>query len=63
MSTEEIRLTTIQSVPIAIGAIYLLTGTLIPFLTDQPMLERFVWAIVFGLLPGLCIIAACVGKR
>ena len=63
MSSEEIRLTAIQSVPIAIGAIYLLTGTLIPFLTDQPMLERFVWAIVFGLLPGLCIIAACVRKR
>ena len=27
MSTEEIRLSAIQSVPIAIGAIYLLTGT------------------------------------
>jgi hypothetical protein len=63
MSTREIRLTAIQSVPIAIGAIYLLAGTLIPFLTDQPMLERFVWVAVFGLLPGLCIIAACVRKR
>jgi hypothetical protein len=63
MSTEEIRLTAIQSVPIAIGAIYLLAGTLIPFLTDQPMLERFVWATVFGLLPGLCLIATCARKR
>jgi hypothetical protein len=63
MSSEEIRLSAIKSVPIAIGAIYLLTGTLIPFLTDQPMLVRFVWAIVFGLLPGLYIIAACIRTR
>jgi len=63
MSTEEIRLSAIQSVPIAIGAIYLLTGTVMPFLTDRPILERFVWAVAFGLLPGLCIIAACVRKR
>jgi hypothetical protein len=63
MSTEEIRLTAIQSVPIAIGVIYLLTGALIPFLTDQPMLERFVWAALLGLLPGLCVIAACVRTR
>jgi len=63
MSTEEIRLTAIQSVPIAIGAIYILAGTMMPFLTDRPILERFVWATVFGLLPGLCMIAACVRKR
>jgi hypothetical protein len=63
MSTEEIRLTAIQSIQIAVGAIYLLTGTMMPFLTDRPILERFVWAAVFGLLPGLCIIAACVRKR
>jgi hypothetical protein len=63
MRTEEIRLSAIQSVPIAIGAIYLLTGTLIPFLTDQPMLERFVWATVFGLLPGLYMIAAYIRTR
>ena len=63
MSTPEIRLTAIQSVPIAIGAIYLLAGILIPFLTDQPLLQRLVWVAVFGLLPGLCMIAACVRKR
>jgi hypothetical protein len=63
MNTEEIRLTAIHSVPIAIGAIYLLTGTLIPFLTGQPMLERFVWATVLGLLPGLCMIAACIRTK
>jgi hypothetical protein len=63
MSTEEVRLTVINLAQIAIGAIYLLTGTLIPFLTDQPMLERLVWAAVLGLLPGLCLIAACVRTR
>ena len=63
MRTEEIRLSVIQSIQIAIGALYLLTGTMMPLLTDQPMLVRFVWAIVFGLLPGLCIIAACVRTR
>ena len=63
MNTEEIRLTAIHSVPIAIGAIYLLTGALIPFLTDQPMLERLVWAAVLGLLPGFCMIGACVRTR
>jgi hypothetical protein len=63
MRREEIRLTAIQSIQIAIGAVYLLTGTMMPFLTDRPILERLVWAIVFGLLPGLCIIAACVRKR
>ena len=56
-------MTAIQSIQIAIGAIYLLTGTMMPFLTDRPILERFVWATAFGLLPGLCIIAACVRKR
>ena len=44
MRAEEIRLTAIQSIQIAIGAIYLLTGTMMPFLTDRPILERFVWA-------------------
>jgi hypothetical protein len=63
MSTEQIRLTAIHWAQIAIGAIYLLTGALIPFLTDQPMLERLVWAAVLGLLPGLCVIAACVRTR
>jgi hypothetical protein len=63
MGTEEIRLTAIYWAQIAIGAIYLLTAALIPFLTDQPMLERLVWAAVLGLLPGLCMIAACVRTR
>ena len=63
MRTEELRLTAIQSIQIAVGAVYLLTGTMMPFLTDRPILERFVWATAFGLLPGLCIIAACVRKR
>jgi len=63
MNTEETRLTAIQSIQMTIGALYLLTGTMMPFLTDRPILERFVWAIVFGLLPGLCIIAACVRNR
>jgi hypothetical protein len=36
MSLEEVRLTAIHWGQIAIGATYLLTGTLIPFLTDQP---------------------------
>jgi len=63
MSTEEIRLTAIHWAQIAIGAIYVLTAALIPFLTDQPMLERLVWAAALGLLPGLCMIAACVRKR
>jgi hypothetical protein len=38
MSTEEVRLTAIHWAQIAIGAIYLLTAALIPFLIDQPML-------------------------
>jgi hypothetical protein len=63
MNTEEMRLAAIHSAPIAIGAIYLLTGALIPFLTDQPMPERLVWAAVLGLLPGFCMIAACARKR
>ena len=63
MSTEEIRLTAIRGAPIAIGAIYVLTAAVIPFLTDQPMPERLVWAAVLGLLPGLCMIAACVRTR
>jgi len=63
MSTEETRLTAIYWAQIAIGAIYLLTAALIPFLTDQPMPERLVWAAVLGLLPGLCIIAACIRTR
>jgi hypothetical protein len=63
MRTEAIRLTAIRWVQIAIGAIYLLTAALIPFLTDQPMLERLAWAAVLGLLPGFCVIAACVRKR
>ena len=63
MSTEQIRLTAIHWAQIAIGAIYLLTGALIPFLTDQPMLERLVWAAVLGLLPGFCVIGACARTR
>jgi hypothetical protein len=63
MSAEKIRLTVIHWVQIAIGAIYLLNVALIPFLTGRSILERFVWVAVFGLLPGLCIIAACVRKR
>ena len=62
MSTEETRLIAIHWAQIAIGAIYLLTATLIPFLTNQPALEKLVWADALGLLPGLCIIAACVRK-
>ena len=38
MSMDEVRLTAIRWVQIAIGAIYLLTAALIPFLIDQPML-------------------------
>ena len=63
MSSEKIRLTAIRGAQIAIGAIYLLTAALIPFLTDQPMLERLVWAAVLGLLPGFCMIGACVRTR
>jgi hypothetical protein len=63
MSTEEVRLTAIHWAQIAIGAIYLLTAALIPFLIDQPMLERLVWAAVLGLLPGFCVIAACGRKK
>jgi hypothetical protein len=63
MSTPEIRLTLIHWVQIAIGAIYLLNVALIPFLTDQPLLQQLVWVVVLGLLPGLCMIAACVRKR
>ena len=63
MSLEEVRLTAIHWGQIAIGATYLLTGTLIPFLTDQPMVEWLVWPAVLGLLPGLCMIAACVRTR
>jgi hypothetical protein len=60
MITEKIRLTAIHSAPIAIGAIYLLTGAVIPFLTDQPMWQRLVWAAALGVLPGLCVITAHV---
>ena len=63
MSTKEIRLTAIYWAQIAIGAIYVLTAVLIPFLTDQPMVEQLVWAAVLGLLPGFCVIAACVRTR
>lgn len=63
MRTEAIRLTAIRWVQIAIAAIYLLTGALVPFLTDQPMLERLAWAAVLGLLPGFCVIAAYVRTR
>jgi hypothetical protein len=63
MSTEQATLTAIYWAQIAIGAIYLLTAALIPFLTDQPMLERLVWAAVLGLLPGFCVIAAGVRTR
>ena len=63
MSTEQIRLAAIHWAQIAIGAIYLLTAILIPFLTDQPMLEQLVWAAVLGLLPGFCVISACVRTR
>lgn len=63
MCTEAIRLTTVRWIQIAIGAIYLLTGALVPFLTDQPMLERLAWAAVLGLLPGFCVIAASVRMR
>ena len=63
MSTEEVRLTVINLAQVAIGAIYLLTAALIPFLTAQPMLEKLVWTAVLGLLPGLCMIAACVRTR
>ena len=63
MNTEKIRLTAIHSVQIAIGVIYLLTAALVPFLTDQPMSERLVWAAVLGLLPGFCVIAAYVRTR
>lgn len=57
------KLKTSLTLQIAIGAIYLFTGTLIPFLTEQPMLERLVWAAVLGLLPGFCVIAAYVRTR
>ena len=63
MRKEELRPTAIRWAQIAIGAIYLLTGALVPFLTDQPMLERLAWAAVLGLLPGFCVIAACVRTR
>jgi hypothetical protein len=63
MSSEETRLTAIYWAQIAIGAIYLLAGVLVLFLTDQPMLERLVWADILGLLPGLSIIAACGRTR
>ena len=63
MSTEQATLAAIYWAQIAIGAIYLLTAALIPFLTDQPMLERLVWAAVLGLLPGFCVIAAGVRTR
>ena len=63
MSTEELRLTAIHWAPVAIGTIYLLTAALIPFLTDQPLLQRLVWAVVLGLLPGFCMLAACVRTR
>jgi hypothetical protein len=44
MSTEEIRLTAIQSVPIAIGAIYLLTGT--QFAAQLPVGKIYVAVVI-----------------
>jgi hypothetical protein len=60
---EKIRLTALSAAQIAMGAIYLLTGALIPIFSDLPLLQSFVWAAVLGVLPGICIIAAYIRTR
>lgn len=64
IKADKLRLRAIYWAQISIGMIYLLTGILIPFLlTNEPMLDRLFWAAVMGVLPGLCLIAACIGKK